>query len=129
MRKKKIKPRYSDKTWESFRSLEIPTPDADDLCLYRDCYCVGEDKGSYSPGRGYTSYHAEPLPICMARMCHGCPSGPIVDNRVSRPIPPWDKVMDGVERRIKGAKTAAQRRKAEGHMSRVLRLMKVYLFR
>lgn len=44
-----------------------------DLCWMRECMWVGEDKGSYSPGRGYTSYHAKPRPVCSTRQNRGCP--------------------------------------------------------
>lgn len=47
-------------------------------CPKRPCYWVGRDKGSYSPGRGY-SYHrdrrgktVERL-VCWTRHLHGCP--------------------------------------------------------
>lgn len=42
-------------------------------CWARECLWVGEDKGSYTPGRGYTSYHDKPHPVCTKRHLHGCP--------------------------------------------------------
>ena len=52
--------------------------DAD--CAWRSCLHVAPDKGSYTVGRGYTSYHANPKLVCMHRHSHGCP----------QPIPPPD---------------------------------------
>ena len=43
------------------------------VCWMRECMWVGEDKGSYTPGRGYTSYYAKPKPVCMRRHTQGCP--------------------------------------------------------
>lgn len=38
------------------------------------CYHVGEDKGTFVQGRGYTSYHKTPRLVCMTRHLHGCPT-------------------------------------------------------
>ena len=49
-------------------------------CASRPCFQFGFDKGSYSPGRGYTSYHKDTkgryveYPVCMRRHLHGCPT-------------------------------------------------------
>lgn len=49
-------------------------------CPKRDCYQLGFDKGSFSPGRGYTSYHTDAKgrrverPVCMTRHLRGCPT-------------------------------------------------------
>ena len=46
----------------------------DGLCPLRECYHRGEDKGSFSQGRGYTSYHRDgPRIVCGRRQYHGCP--------------------------------------------------------
>lgn len=42
-------------------------------CWMRECMWPGEDKGSFSPGRGYTSYHAVPRKVCSRNHLHGCP--------------------------------------------------------
>jgi hypothetical protein len=48
-------------------------------CAQRSCFQLGFDKGSYTPGRGYTSYyrdakgHTIEKPVCMTRHLHGCP--------------------------------------------------------
>lgn len=48
-------------------------------CGTRECFRLGFDKGSYTPGRGYTSYHTDAKgrrvekPVCMTRHLHGCP--------------------------------------------------------
>lgn len=48
-------------------------PECDVLCEWRDCLHRGENKGPYSPGRGYTGYYPEPEYVCMTRMQQGCP--------------------------------------------------------
>ena len=42
-------------------------------CPKLNCYRLGQDKGPYSPGRGYTSYYKVPKWVCMTRHLHGCP--------------------------------------------------------
>ena len=42
-------------------------------CPGRPCFWLGQDKGTYTPGRGYTSYHAKPRWVCMTRHTNGCP--------------------------------------------------------
>ena len=51
--------------------LAMP-PECDPLCRFRGCYNKGEDKGTFSPGRGYTSYYKTFNPACMQRLHHGC---------------------------------------------------------
>lgn len=46
----------------------------DKLCAWRPCLQIGEDKGSFTPGVGYTSYHDKPRLVCMTRHCNGCPT-------------------------------------------------------
>lgn len=52
-------------------------------CPKRSCYRLGFDKGSYTPGRGYTSYHKDSkgknieYPVCMTRHLNGCPCNSI----------------------------------------------------
>lgn len=52
-------------------------------CGMRPCFQLGFDKGSYTPGRGYTSYHRDARgrrvekPVCMTRHLHGCPSNSV----------------------------------------------------
>ncbi len=45
----------------------------DSDCEFRPCYRFGFDKGSFTPGVGYTSYHAKAQPVCMTRHLNGCP--------------------------------------------------------
>lgn len=52
----------------------ILPPECDALCIIRTCYNKYEDKGSFSQGRGYTSYYKDFRPACGTRLCHGCPS-------------------------------------------------------
>lgn len=43
-------------------------------CEYRPCFWLGFDKGSFTQGVGYTSYHrGGPRAVCMTRHLHGCP--------------------------------------------------------
>ena len=49
-------------------------PECNPLCLVRSCFNKYENKGSFSVGRGYTSYHDEFYPACGTRMNCGCPS-------------------------------------------------------
>jgi hypothetical protein len=44
-----------------------------DKCWARPCMRAGEDKGSFTPGRGYTSYYKKPKAVCVTRQFHGCP--------------------------------------------------------
>jgi len=46
---------------------------ADEECHMRPCFQLGFDKGYFTKGRGYTSYHKKPIPVCMTRHLHGCP--------------------------------------------------------
>jgi hypothetical protein len=45
----------------------------DDKCIGRPCLHIGENKGSFVQGRGYTSYHRRPWLECWTRHLHGCP--------------------------------------------------------
>lgn len=48
-------------------------------CGSRPCFVLGFDKGAFSQGRGYTSYHTDAKgrrvekPVCQTRHLHGCP--------------------------------------------------------
>lgn len=53
-------------------SLILP-PECDVLCPYRPCYNKYENKGSFSPGYGYTSYASTFQPACGTRLNSGCP--------------------------------------------------------
>lgn len=67
---------------------------------YRDCgklpcFSLGFDKGTYTQGRGYTSYHTDAKgrrvekPVCMTRHLRGCPSNSVCGMcRVSSVRPP-----------------------------------------
>ena len=44
-------------------------------CPKQECFHLGQDKGTFVQGRGYTSYHKTPLWVCMTRHLHGCPEG------------------------------------------------------
>lgn len=55
--------------WKDGRDCDV----SDALCAFRDCLHVAEDKGSYTPGVGYTSYHRSPRLVCMTRHVRGCP--------------------------------------------------------
>lgn len=42
-------------------------------CVSKKCFWLGQDKGTFVQGRGYTSYHKTPRWVCMRRHLHGCP--------------------------------------------------------
>jgi len=44
-----------------------------EACLTRHCYHPCENKGSFTQGRGYTSYYKNPEWVCMYRHQYGCP--------------------------------------------------------
>ena len=46
----------------------------DSRCFERSCYMLGLDKGTFTQGRGYTSYHAKARAVCMTRYLRGCPT-------------------------------------------------------
>ena len=87
---------------------EYGTDECGPLAWWRECHRGGEDKGSYTPGRGYTSYRSKPLKVCATRCFHGCPSECGLpdeehDGRVSqRPDPDWDEAWKAI-RQMKGA--------------------------
>lgn len=49
-------------------------PECDACCRFRSCYNKYENKGSFTIGRGYTSYHTTFRPACATRLHQGCPS-------------------------------------------------------
>ena len=55
--------------WKDGRDCDV----SDGSCALRGCLHVAEDKGSYTPGVGYTSYHRVPRLVCMTRHLRGCP--------------------------------------------------------
>lgn len=42
-------------------------------CPKLKCYHLGQHKGPYVQGRGYTSYYKVPKWVCITRHLHGCP--------------------------------------------------------
>lgn len=52
-------------------SYVVDVADAD--CGARSCFRLGFDKGSFTPGVGYTRYHSVARPVCMERHLNGCP--------------------------------------------------------
>jgi hypothetical protein len=49
----------------------IDVIDAD--CEFRPCFRFGIDKGSFTPGVGYTRYHEKERHVCFNRHLNGCP--------------------------------------------------------
>lgn len=55
----------------------------DSACGARPCYSLFFDKGSFSQGRGYTSYHTDAKgkrverPVCGTRHLRGCPTNSV----------------------------------------------------
>ena len=65
------------KNWDGKR-VSVDTCDSE--CGKRECLHVGQDKGSFTPGRGYTSYHDKPRWVCETRHHHGCPEAGVCLN-------------------------------------------------
>lgn len=42
-------------------------------CPRLQCFYLFADKGSFTPGRGYTSYYKKTKWVCGTRHLHGCP--------------------------------------------------------
>lgn len=55
--------------WRDGRDCDV----IDASCIFRKCLHVSEDKGSFTQGVGYTSYHKDPQLVCMTRHVRGCP--------------------------------------------------------
>ncbi len=70
-------------------------PECDTICRWRTCLHKGENKGPYTPGRGYTSYYTKPEYVCMTRMNHGCG-----DNRTDFEALDTDKMLNDFEVQI-----------------------------
>jgi hypothetical protein len=66
----------------------------DPACAKRECFVLGFDKGSFTPGRGYTSYHQDAKgnrvekPVCSTRHHRGCPSNSVCDTCRSASVDP-----------------------------------------
>lgn len=55
--------------WGDGRDAAVSDPE----CCARPCLNIGEDKGVFVKGRGYTRYYDNPQLECMTRHLHGCP--------------------------------------------------------
>jgi hypothetical protein len=78
------------------------TDECGPLAWWRACHGPGRNKGSFTPGRGYTSYHKKEIPVCGTRYHHGCPTGSLIPQddgtRLSRqPDPDWSAVWKYVQ--------------------------------
>jgi hypothetical protein len=49
-----------------------PVDVLDPLCPLRECFRLGEDRGAFTRGRGYTS-RRKPRLVCLHRHLNGCP--------------------------------------------------------
>ena len=45
----------------------------EECCAFRHCLHIGENKGSFLNGRGYTRYDKNPTLVCLTNHLHGCP--------------------------------------------------------
>lgn len=95
----------SQETMNKSDFTKLP-PECDSLCNYRDCLHRGYDKGSYSPGKGYSNYRKKPMYCCLTRLSQGCPGthSPI-DREFIMPAPNWEKVLDGIQAKIDDRET------------------------
>lgn len=82
-------------------------PECDPWCRYRRCLAPGENKGTFSQGRGYTSYSQEFRPVCITRHVHGCPQAQHVqtaEQLVLRPLPDLRALLEQRKREVAAAK-------------------------
>ena len=94
--------------WGDGRDADV----LDERCCARRCLHVGEDKGSYSQGRGYTRYYANPKLCCMSRLNHGCPHPlPEPDSEKVRccDVPDFPKVGKGRRPSFQTCRTCGSR--------------------
>lgn len=70
LKKEKIEKEKRDLYYSD--ELAMP-PECEPCCMFRSCYNKYENKGSYTPGRGYTSYYSQFYPACGTRLNSGCP--------------------------------------------------------
>ena len=61
---------YRLKVWNG-KKADVDVCDKD--CPSRKCFSLGQNKGPYTPGKGYTSYYDKPKWVCMTRHLYGCP--------------------------------------------------------
>lgn len=94
--------------WGDGRDADV----LDGQCCARPCLHVGEDKGSYTQGRGYTSYYKNPKLVCMSRLLRGCPHPlPEADPEKVRccDVPDFPKVGKGRRPRFQTCRTCKAR--------------------
>jgi len=69
---KNLPPTLGPRGGEHLTKVRVVTKD----CLRMKCYNPGQDKGTFTQGKGYTSYYKNPEWVCMYRHLHGCPDNP-----------------------------------------------------
>ena len=97
---------------------ELP-PECDSLCEYRNCFHKGENNGTFSLGRGYTSFFKTPEYVCMTRMLNGCPHGPINE----RPMPDFNKFMKEITEEIDNAKCTKKVKRQMDKYKNIIRML------
>jgi len=105
--------------WGDGRDVEV----LDCACAYRACLGVGENKGSFSQGRGYTHYYAKPALVCMTRHLRGCP------HPLSEPDPESARCCDHPRFRAVPAKQPRPSRQRCIHCGQWLRGLRLALCR
>lgn len=93
---------------------ELP-PECDVLCEWRRCLHRGYNKGSYTPGRGYTSYYAKPIYVCLYRMQHGCPQ--------PRPTPDLQTMITDLQAKTHSLKMTKKVRAEISRLYKIIRLL------
>lgn len=94
--------------------------ECDEWCPYRDCFHLGEDKGTYNPGRGYI-YNKNPIPCCMTRLRWGCPNGPVNEqHEVQRPLPNFLRLVKQTREWLEKARMS---KKVREELERTLRAL------
>ena len=92
-------------------------PECDALCEWRTCLHKGENRGTFSVGRGYTSYYEKPVYVCMYRQHHGCGN-----NRIDLSLLNTKEMLKDIEFKIQELKMT---NKARGYMNRLKNLIEL----
>lgn len=106
--------------WGDGREADVLAED----CVGRPCLWVGEDKGSYTPGRGYTSYHKKPRLVCWTRHQRGCPTPlPDIEPELVRCCPAPDFPRPGKGRKPRQQRCRLCHRWAKGPILEIRRAL------
>lgn len=117
---RKTKPNRSKIPKDYYSNPIVIPPECDPLCIFRNCYAKGEDKGSYVVGRGYTGYY-QPEPCCMTRLRQGCG-----DARIAITSEETVKALEFILEYLNGIKVPKRDRKKAFCAKMIEKLIKYY---